>query len=112
MTKKEYCTTHAPIASHDYYYSHIHGIEYGIDGDYVYISQRRQMKLFGKSEWTFHKLKTKADSEGFLYIDFPERMYDGRKKIERRYLENYIRAGSAWGREYTIEEWLKELMEV
>lgn len=109
MTKKEYCMNNAPIASHNYYYSHIHGIEYGIPADYVYVSQRRQMKLFGKSEWTFHKLKVKADSEGFLYIDFPERYFDGTTKRQRRYLEDYIRSGSAWGHEYTLEEWQKML---
>ena len=41
MTAKEYCCTHAPIATHDYWNSYIHGVEYGIN-DYVYISEMLQ----------------------------------------------------------------------
>ena len=108
MTKKEYCLTHAPVATHDYYYSHIHGIEHGLDGDYVYVSQRRQLRLMGPSEWEFHKLKIHADANGFIYINFPDKCYDGTTRKERRYLEDYIQRG-AWLPELSLEDWLKEV---
>jgi hypothetical protein len=109
MTKNEYCRTHAPIASHTYYNSHVHGFDYGLDADYAYVSERVQPELFGPCVWVFHKLKVKTDSEGFPYIEIVERFYDGRKKRCRRYLEEYIRADSAWGYKYTLEEWQERL---
>jgi hypothetical protein len=41
MTKKEYCTTHPPVAYiyDGLYGKHIHGIENGIINDYIYVSE-------------------------------------------------------------------------
>lgn len=111
MTKKEYCIKHAPIASHEYYTSHIHGIKYGIN-DYVYVSQKRQLKLFsGLYKWDFHKCKVYTDQNGEMYFNFTEKNYNGTKTTTRRYLSDYIRRGT-WLPEISPETWEKECKEV
>ena len=111
MTKKEYCIKHAPIASHEYYTSHIHGVEYGIN-DYVYVSQKRQIKLCSNLlVWEFHKLKIYTDNNGRSYFIFVEKNYDGTQTKTRRYIDEYIKRG-AWLPEISPEKWEKEYMEV
>lgn len=92
MTKKEYCFNHNPIASHDYFVSHIHGIEYGIE-DYVFVSESIQPRYCGAYEWRFHKCKIYTDVNGEMYFNIVQHDYDGEKHVQRRNINSYIRRG-------------------
>lgn len=108
MTKRKFCISNAPIATHDYYNSHIHGIEYGIN-DYVYVSQKRQLKLFSDLfTWEFHKLMIYTDENGEMYFNFTEKNYDGTRTKTRRYISDYIMRGT-WLPEMSVAQWKKEL---
>lgn len=108
MTAKEYCCTHAPIATHDYWNSYIHGVEYGIN-DYVYISEMVQEQYCGPLLLRCHKLKIYDGDDG-MYVQMPYRTFGGKIGKHRRYLDTYIRHG-VWLNEISLEEWQKMLNE-
>lgn len=93
MTKKKYCLTHEPIATHDYYRMQIHGIEYdteyGING-YVYISRIYQKSYCGKSKVMFHKVKINYDSDHEPFVIMNGRYFDGRRDRIVVYLKDFI----------------------
>ena len=93
MTKKEYCMKHDPTASHDYYVSHIHGVEDTPDGTFIYVSRRAQIRLGGSFRWTFHRVKLYLNRDGEYYFWLPAHTFDGKTLRVCHGVNSYIRRG-------------------
>lgn len=93
MNAKQFCMTHDPVASHDYYVMHTHGVETDGDYEYLYLSERVQPKLCGAFEWRFHRLKLYLSRDCGYYVNRTVKCYDGTKHRARLYINSFIRRG-------------------